>query len=131
MRRQIVQLAKHDAGIGDDFIAYTLSRQGFRGCDRWYVGLGLVRRVRNEAGIKRPASRPGLRFKGRLTLGQLAKKLGVKIDWLFEQIILEKVTVEPNPIERRFLIDADSEVIGKLETLRNAAKTADSQRGAS
>lgn len=130
LKRQIVRLSQQ-GGVTDEFIAYTLSRQGFRGCDRWYVGLGLVRRIRNEAGIKFPASRPGLRCNDKFTLGRLAQKLGVKIDWLFEQIILEKVMLEPNPIERRFLIDADSEVIGKLETLRNAAKTVDSQREAS
>jgi len=129
LKRRIVGLSK--SKDTDEMIAYQLSREGYRGCDRCYVSLGLVSRIRNEAGIKRPSRRLSTPSQGVFSLQQLARKLGVKIDWLFEQIISEKVTLEPDPIQRRFLIAADSEVIGDLEMLRNADNAICAKREAS
>lgn len=130
LREKIIAHAK--SGRPDEWIAYTLSREGFRGCDRSFVGLGIVSRIRCEAGINRDPHRRFLRSdKDRFSLSQLARKLSVKIDWLFEQIILEKIMLEPDPIEGRFIIEADSEVMARLEELKNAETETCAQGGAS
>ncbi len=130
LKSRIERLSKEDQA-SDAFVAYTLSREGFRGCDRDYVSIGLIARVRAAAGIKLLSPHRISRFDGGLSLAQLARKVGVKIDWLFEQIIYEKVSIEPDYAQRRFIISADSEVIGKLEALRNPDNTISSQREAS
>jgi DNA invertase Pin-like site-specific DNA recombinase len=130
LREKIIEHAR--SGRADEWIAYTLSREGFRGCDRSFVGLGIVSRIRCEAGINRDPQRRFLSGDNhRFSLNQIAKRLGVKIDWLFEQIILKKVTLEPDPIEGRFIIEAGSEAMAKLEELQNAETETCAQRGAS
>lgn len=129
LKEKVIKLAK--AGDSDELIAYHLSRDGYRGCDRSYVGLGIVRRLRCDAGIKHEPSAKLLKSEGKITLAQLAARLHVKIDWLFEQIIFEKVCLEPDLMQKRFMIAADSELIGKLESLRSIENASRAKRGAS
>ena len=130
LRDKIIELAK--SAMPDEWIAYTLSRQGYRACYHTYVGLSTVQRIRREEGIKYDPQMRFLRDNARrFSLRQLAKKLDVKITWVFEQIILDKVAIEPDPTERRFIVEADSEAIGKLVALRNQRRQVCAQGEAS
>ena len=130
LRAKIIELAELE--MPDEWIAYTLSRQGFRACYRNYVGLSTVQRIRREEGIKRVPRKRFLRNDAcRFSLRQLAKTLEVNINWVFEQIILAKVDIEPDPTERRFIVEADSEAMGKLVALRNQEQRPCARGGAS
>lgn len=120
------------SGLADEWIAFTLTREGYRGSDRPYIGLSLVQRVRRDASIKLDSNSNARRkTEGEFTIPQLARKLRVKIDWVFEQIILRKISVEPDQTRKRFIFAADSKEIEELERLRNAENTLHTKRDAS
>lgn len=130
LHNKIIELAKSE--MPDEWIAFTLSRQGYRACYHSYVGLSTVQRIRREEGIKRDPLKSFLsKDSRRFSLSQLAKKLDVKINWVFKQIILGKVPIEPDPTERRFIVEADSEAMEKIMALRNQELQACAQGGAS
>lgn len=129
-REKVVELAR--AGMPDEWIAWKLSREGYRGCDRNYVGLRTVQHLRRAAGVMCIAAKRFLRSdESRFSLRQLARKMDVKIEWLLEQIILRKVDIEPDQEHRRFIIPADSEAMEKLESLKRQAIRLCAQGGAS
>lgn len=129
LQKMIVDMAK--TGLPDEWIAFTLSRDGYRGCDRFYVGLNVVARLRCEGGVKRSSTRSTDTFHGcGLTLAQLARKMNVKCNWIFEQIVLGKIEWEPDPTHKRFFAPADSVIIETLESLAKAEQEACSEREA-
>lgn len=124
LKSRIISLARD--GLSDEWIAYQLSRAGFRQSWLTFVTIGFVARIRTAAGLKRAPSPRRLSTEG-LTLYQAATRLGVQKNWLFEQIISGKIDIEPDKSCKRFVIPDDSSIVERIRELKGSC----AQQGAS
>jgi hypothetical protein len=70
-------------GLPDEWIAYRLSKEGFRQSHLPYVSIGLVSRVRCKKRLFRKTARPAVST-GCLTLSQAQYRTGITIPTLFD-----------------------------------------------
>jgi DNA invertase Pin-like site-specific DNA recombinase len=91
-------------GKSDQEIAEQLTRQGLRSPRTSGVSVHVVRRVRDRKGLTRPRQQGQPKsVSGYLTVTQLAQRLGVNPNQIYERIYSGRIEVERNPEWKMYL----------------------------
>ncbi len=125
LKQRVTAMAKE--GHCDEWIAWTLSREGFRLSSHMFVTLGFVSRLRCHAGLKIDRNNQQRRVETGLTLAQLARRIKVSPDWILKKALDAEIALTPDESQKRFLIAADNEIVEKLKALRKAETAACAQ----
>lgn len=125
LKAKILEMARE--GLPDEWIAYQLSKQGYRQSCRMFVTMEFVSRVRCSAGLKILRSSRQPKLEGGLSLWQASRRLKVGPGWILEQALAGTVPLAPDEQQKRFVIADDSEVLRKLGDLRKDAQAVCSQ----
>jgi DNA invertase Pin-like site-specific DNA recombinase len=129
LKARILEMAKQ--GLADEWIAYQLSREGFRQSHLPYVSIGAVQRLRHQARLLRPAHHASAVPDGHLSLTQVVTRTGVTLSVLFDLIIHDRVHVEIVGKNKSFAISSDKKNLKQVAELATTAMRAPSQRRAS
>jgi len=117
MEKLALELARQ--GQSDEAIAEELTRRGYRSPMETRVIRNTVLRIRHKHRVFRPrlGSRPR-NISGKLTLPQVARKLGVPLHWLYQRITKGVIEV-PFAAERKmYLFPDSSEALAQLQQLK-------------
>jgi DNA invertase Pin-like site-specific DNA recombinase len=115
-------------GLPDEWIAYRLSKEGFRQSHLPYVSIGLVSRVRCKKRLLRKTARPTVPT-GCLTLSQTQHRTGITIPTLFDLIMKEELKLELDPTSCRFLVPDTTEMLETIKEHASAQRPACAQPG--
>jgi DNA invertase Pin-like site-specific DNA recombinase len=125
MQQEIVKLSGQ--GLKDKEAADRLTRAGFRSPSRNTVLPGTVREIRIRHGILRHPGHPRARaIRGRLTVTQLANKLGVLSHWIYDRIHNGVIPITKDKKLKLYLFPNRPQTLaqfrklvnGKLQTIR-------------
>jgi DNA invertase Pin-like site-specific DNA recombinase len=112
IEERIVEMAM--AGYSDEWIAYHLSKQGFRQSHLMYVSIGLVSRVRCRKRILRTRQAVAIPD-GCLTLSQAKRRTRVTLNSLFELILDGRLAVKTTSKARHLLIPGDDATLKNIQ----------------
>lgn len=112
-------LALEAQGKSDEEIAALLTIQGFRSPmhDQLLPSTVKTLRLRHQRIHRFHGPRPR-RVEGRLTLPQLAERLGVKAHWLYHLIDRGVIAAKRDPVTRLYLFPDSPKLIAELRRLR-------------
>jgi DNA invertase Pin-like site-specific DNA recombinase len=112
-------LALEAQGKPDEEIAALLTAQGFRSPMHDHLLVSTVKaiRLRHQRIHRFHGPRPR-RVEGRLTLPQLAKRLGVKPHWLYNLIDRGVIAAKRDPTTRLYLFPDSPKLIAEMRRLR-------------
>jgi hypothetical protein len=117
MERAIVEQAR--AGRSDEQIAVALTQQGFRSPQRTAVLPSTVRGIRLCHRIFRKASQSHpRRVPDRLTVPQLAKKLRLSAQWIYDRIYNGSIRIQKDPILHTYLFPDNAKTLAQFEQFR-------------
>jgi DNA invertase Pin-like site-specific DNA recombinase len=117
MEARILEMTR--AGQDDATIAAALSAAGFRSPMRGEVLLSTVRSTRLRHGLMRVRSQSHpRRIRGRLTVSQLAARLGVRPHWIYDRIYTGTIAVARDVDSGLYLFPDAPGTLDRLEKLR-------------
>jgi DNA invertase Pin-like site-specific DNA recombinase len=117
LEQAALELARQ--GQSDEAIAEELTRRGYRSPRELRVIPATVRGIRLKHRLlrPRPGSRPR-RMEGKLTLPQVARRLGVPLHWLYQRITRGVIEVPLNPERKLYLFPDTQEALALLQQLK-------------
>jgi hypothetical protein len=120
MQNRVLELAR--AGMHDDEIAATLTREGHRSPDcPDHVRPITVQRIRLAAGIKTATQRTRwIHDPNLLRPRELATRLNIPVNWLYVQIQQNRLLIDRQP-NGAYLFQNTAEVLDGVRNLRNNA----------
>jgi len=111
-----------EQGLPDEQIAQQLTAQGFRSARNHALPPQAVARIRcaqdKAAGLD-PRMRPPRRPGGTLTVGQMAKRLGVHRQWLYHRIQWGRIQLQRDHASNGYLFPSDERTLERLRQLRD------------
>ncbi len=117
LEQAIITMAK--AGISDADIASQLSQEGFRSPMKAAVLPSTVQTIRLQHRILRSRSQSHpKRFKGYLTVPQVAKAIGVSRHWIYDRINNGSIAIQKDETRNLYLFPDNPETMQNLHDLK-------------
>lgn len=117
VQAEILRLARN--GLSDEWIAFSLSQQGFRSSYVEHLPLGTVTRYRTNQRVPSPISMQSRAPTGWLTLSQAARRTGIHRNAIMERILQGSLRLPVEEPSRRFLFPDNLEALGELKKLQS------------
>jgi hypothetical protein len=115
VQAEILRLAR--AGLSDEWIAYTLSQQGFRSSYIEHVPIGAVIRYRTQQKVPSPLGMQSCPPAGQLTLSQASRRTGIHRNAILTMILQGSLRLPVEEPSKRFLLPDTFESLEKLKRL--------------
>lgn len=117
VQAEILRLA--NAGLSDEWIAYTLSQQGFRSSYVEYVPIATVIRCRTQHKVPSPISMQSRPAVGWLTLSQTTRRTGIHRNAILKMILQGSLRLPVEEPSKRFLLPDSAESLEELRRLQS------------